>query len=480
MRASHGANVGRAAGNGQRATGNGQRDRGQRATGSGQRGPGEVFTLDSTHDTHVVARCPLPVARLPNGAPPLNRSHPRHRDGRRHHHRRVDLRSAVGGHGRDAVGRRRPARVWLVGWRADAVRRARSCAELSSAFPRTGGVYVFLREAFSPAVGFLWGWAMFWTMHTGIIAAIAMVFARYVGSSSFRSTTRTARRRDRRRSSCSRPSTTSACGTASVVQTTFTVVEGRRDRSSIVAGVAFIGRRPSAGGRRGAAAHGRARSRASSLAIVAGLFAFGGWHMVTYAAEETVDPERTIPRALLIGTLIVTALLHRAQRGVLPRAAADDVARVDARRRRCRRRACSAAAARQSCRRSSSSRRSARSTASSSPDRASISRWRRTACCSRGSARCTRVRHAASRDRAPGRLGGRAGRDGHLSRAVHARRLHRVDLLRADGGGAYAPAPARDYMPARIAFWGYPVVPMRLHRRVARDIVIKADPVRTR
>src|SRR5216684_4501776 len=56
------------------------------------------------------------------------------------------------------------------------------CAELTSAFPRTGGVYVFLREMFSPAAGFLWGWAMFWSMHSGIIAAIAMVFARYVAA----------------------------------------------------------------------------------------------------------------------------------------------------------------------------------------------------------------------------------------------------------------------------------------------------------
>ena len=53
------------------------------------------------------------------------------------------------------------------------------CAELSSAYPKTGGVYVFLREMFSPAAGFLWGWAMFWSMHSGIIAAIAMVFGRY-------------------------------------------------------------------------------------------------------------------------------------------------------------------------------------------------------------------------------------------------------------------------------------------------------------
>src|SRR5690242_12690957 len=56
------------------------------------------------------------------------------------------------------------------------------CAELTSAFPRTGGVYIFLREMYSPAAGFLWGWAMFWSMHTGIIAAIAMVFGRYAAT----------------------------------------------------------------------------------------------------------------------------------------------------------------------------------------------------------------------------------------------------------------------------------------------------------
>ena len=54
------------------------------------------------------------------------------------------------------------------------------CAELASIYTESGGVYVYLRESFSPAVGFLWGWAMFWTMHTGIIAAISVVFARYL------------------------------------------------------------------------------------------------------------------------------------------------------------------------------------------------------------------------------------------------------------------------------------------------------------
>jgi len=52
------------------------------------------------------------------------------------------------------------------------------CAELSRVFPRTGGVYVFLKETLSPAFGFLWVWAMFWSAHSGIIAASSMIFAR--------------------------------------------------------------------------------------------------------------------------------------------------------------------------------------------------------------------------------------------------------------------------------------------------------------
>jgi basic amino acid/polyamine antiporter, APA family len=42
------------------------------------------------------------------------------------------------------------------------------------------------------------------------------------------------------------------------------------------------------------------------LALVAGLFAYGGWHMVTYGADEMVEPERTLPRALVVGVVVVT------------------------------------------------------------------------------------------------------------------------------------------------------------------------------
>jgi basic amino acid/polyamine antiporter, APA family len=61
-----------------------------------------------------------------------------------------------------------------------------------------------------------------------------------------------------------------------------------------------------------------------ALAVGAGLFAFGGWHMVTYAAGETARPEHTIPRALVLGTLLVTACylaLNAAYLHVLPLAA---------------------------------------------------------------------------------------------------------------------------------------------------------------
>ena len=182
-------------------------------------------------------------------------------------------------------------------------------AELASAYPHAGGVYVFLREAFSPAVAFLWGWAMFWTMHTGIIAVIAMVFARYfafffpVGDAGLRFF-----------AVCAVIVLTGVnyvgVRQGSLVQTTLTILKVAAIAAIIV--VAFaLG--PRSGAVESTPTEGFSagpRSLTASqfpLAVVAGLFAFGGWHMVTYAAEETKDPERTIPRALWVGVLIVTA-----------------------------------------------------------------------------------------------------------------------------------------------------------------------------
>src|SRR5213594_1908180 len=58
---------------------------------------------------------------------------------------------------------------------------ALSYGELAALFPRAGGQYIYLREAYSPLWGFLYGWTLFLVIQTGTIAAVAVGFARYLG-----------------------------------------------------------------------------------------------------------------------------------------------------------------------------------------------------------------------------------------------------------------------------------------------------------
>ncbi|MEP7013821.1 MAG: amino acid permease [Verrucomicrobiota bacterium] len=55
------------------------------------------------------------------------------------------------------------------------------CAELATMMPRAGGVYVFLRNAYGPSLGFLYGWTLFLVIQTGTIAAVAIAFAKFFG-----------------------------------------------------------------------------------------------------------------------------------------------------------------------------------------------------------------------------------------------------------------------------------------------------------
>jgi APA family basic amino acid/polyamine antiporter len=176
-------------------------------------------------------------------------------------------------------------------------------AELSSAFPRTGGVYVFLKETLSPAFGFLWGWAMFWSAHSGIIAASSVIFARYVGffvplgDSGIKSVAI---------SGILTLSFVNYLGASrgSGLQTIVTI-------SKLVAIVLLLGMVLTYGSPAQADSdvHPFTGSfREFVLAVSAALFTFGGWHMVTHTAGETRDPQRTIPRALLVGSLIVTGV----------------------------------------------------------------------------------------------------------------------------------------------------------------------------
>ena len=72
----------------------------------------------------------------------------------------------------------------LVVWAIVAVMTilaAASYGELASMLPHAGGIYVYLREAYSPLFGFLYGWTMFMVIQCGTIAAVAVAFARYAG-----------------------------------------------------------------------------------------------------------------------------------------------------------------------------------------------------------------------------------------------------------------------------------------------------------
>jgi len=177
-------------------------------------------------------------------------------------------------------------------------------AELASTFTRTGGVYVYLTEQYGSWLGFLWGWAMFWSMHSGIIAAIAVIFARYAGYLVPLG-----------------PAGTRAVAIGVILVLSLInylgVKQGSRLQTAFTAGklaavALIIGLGFGLGSRVprhfvGTESAGPVSAGNFLAALVAGLFAFGGWHMVTYSSEETVAPEKTIPRALVAGTLVVTA-----------------------------------------------------------------------------------------------------------------------------------------------------------------------------
>ena len=177
------------------------------------------------------------------------------------------------------------------------------CAELASAYPKTGGVYVFLREIYSPSLGFLWGWAMLWTMHSGILAAIATVFARYAGVFVTLNDVTT------RAVAITAIIVLSAINYLGVkfgsgVQAGFTLVKVIAVVTIIAIG--FLFHQGAAPAIEPQVIEQPVGLASFFLAVGAGLFAYGGWHMVTYTAEETLNPTRTIPRSLMIGVAVVT------------------------------------------------------------------------------------------------------------------------------------------------------------------------------
>jgi basic amino acid/polyamine antiporter, APA family len=177
------------------------------------------------------------------------------------------------------------------------------CAELSSAYPRTGGIYVFLSETLSPAAGFLWAWAMFWSMHSGIIAALAVICARYAAYLVPLSAA------GQRATAIAVILVLSAVNYIGVregawVQRIFTML--KIAGILLLVGSAFWGAHPLPGTL--ALPEVPFSLGAFGVAMTACLMAYNGWSYVNYVAGEVRDPQRNLPRSLTLGMLISGAL----------------------------------------------------------------------------------------------------------------------------------------------------------------------------
>lgn len=174
-------------------------------------------------------------------------------------------------------------------------------AELATAYPRSGGDYVYLSRAYGSWVGFLYGWAELLVIRTGSIAAMSFVFSDYM--------TRIAPLGPR----SSVVYAVCIVGLLSLVNVRG-VREGKWTQNALtvskVLGISIIvligvfstltpGSSPSASS---------ISSGSFPLAMIFVLWTYGGWHENAYIAAEVKEPQRNIPRSLLFGTGLVTLM----------------------------------------------------------------------------------------------------------------------------------------------------------------------------
>lgn len=192
--------------------------------------------------------------------------------------------------------------IWLVGGIV-AMTGALSFAELASKYPGTGGVYLYLREAYGDLMAFLYGWSILTVITSGAIAALCLAFARYAAllfglDISFQI----------------------PIGLSALVFVTLVNITGVRwsalFSSSMtimkVVGIAVIVLVCLLFGHDLIAHidHPASSSHPVSmgLALIGVLWSYGGWHHASYVGGEVHDAKRILPRALISGALMVTVV----------------------------------------------------------------------------------------------------------------------------------------------------------------------------
>ena len=172
--------------------------------------------------------------------------------------------------------------------------------ELGQRRPRAGGQYVYLRETFGPLPAFLYAWTLTLVIATGAIAAVAVTFADYaialLGTSHRYSVPLAV-------AAIMLLSGINYVGVrpAAITQNIFTILKLVALAALIGAGI-FLAI-PTASSRPVPPLTAGVSALGSALIPV--LFTYGGWQQTNFIAEEIVEPERNLPRALIIGVAIV-------------------------------------------------------------------------------------------------------------------------------------------------------------------------------
>ena len=231
----------------------------------------------------------------------------------------------------------------LVAWGITAVLTvlaAISYGELASILPHAGGVYVFLREAYSPLWGFLYGWTLFTVIQTGTIAAVAVAFARFFSilvpwiseshylippihvSTGYAFSLSTAQLVGVAVIGLLTWTNSRGIQYGKILQNIFTTAKVSAIAALILAGV-FLGRNAEAIRTNFSApfalgafdpALGVAAGTVFGLIVALGvaqsgsLFSADAWHDVTFIAGEVRDPKSNLPKAMAIGCTAVVLL----------------------------------------------------------------------------------------------------------------------------------------------------------------------------
>jgi APA family basic amino acid/polyamine antiporter len=179
--------------------------------------------------------------------------------------------------------------------------------ELGQRRPQVGGGYAYLREAFGPLPAFLYAWALLLIMAPGAIAAVAVTFANYTAALVGFPVT------------MARPVAVGAIllltlvnclgvTFGAVTQNVFTLLKLAALAMVILAGLGALGSTPAACvdcAALPAPAGAGAMIGAVATALVPVLFAYGGWQQTNFIAEELIEPEKNLPRALVLGVAAV-------------------------------------------------------------------------------------------------------------------------------------------------------------------------------